>query len=250
MKDIKKYLYTEELTRYKEDKERVIYCDMDSVLVDFEGGLVSYFNTLLSEELHIPHILKEANITDLEFNRYIALIQRIKDKLGRNSIIADDLRPKYKGTKGKPYTKEWYEEDDILAFATYRLVYNNYNFWKNLKWTSYGKDLLNIIFGMQQTTNNLIVNILSTPMLKMGVGHGCYLGKQKWVYQNIKESYMGIEVILEKEKERYATPTSILIDDSASNCEKFKKAGGKCIRVDTNKFDLSDFVVNLRELLL
>ena len=39
-----------------EESEIQIYCDMDGVLVDFEGGIVDYINKDLRDESRVPEI--------------------------------------------------------------------------------------------------------------------------------------------------------------------------------------------------
>ena len=39
---------------YEQESEIQIYCDMDGVLVDFEGGVVDYINEDLRDESRVP----------------------------------------------------------------------------------------------------------------------------------------------------------------------------------------------------
>lgn len=88
-----------------------------------------------------------------------------------------------------------------------------YKFWSEIKWLSDGKQLWNYI-----SKYNPI--ILTAP----SYDKSSEIGKKEWMEKHLP----GVEMILcyAKDKKQYASPTSILIDDSESNINEWNNAGG------------------------
>ena len=86
-------------------------------------------------------------------------------------------------------------------------------FWEDMPWTSDGKELWGYIKKYNPT-------ILSAPSDEIE----SRVGKIKWV----KRELPGFKIILRKaeNKREFASPTSILIDDSKSNIEQWIESGG------------------------
>ena len=91
-----------------EEQERPyeIFCDLDGVLVDFEGGVVE----------HITSMLQNGEAEDL------------KAEIKRDYITIEDM------TKRGP-----------IRIFMYKTLENHAGFWENLKWLPGGKELWNFI---------------------------------------------------------------------------------------------------------
>lgn len=61
-------------------------------------------------------------------------------------------------------------------------------------------------------------------------------GKKKWINRNTPET----PFIIEHEKEKYAAPDAVLIDDREKNIEKWEKAGGTGILHRSNEETLEE----------
>jgi hypothetical protein len=85
-------------------------------------------------------------------------------------------------------------------------------FWSKMAWMPDGKELWNYV-------KKLNVVICSTPI----DNDACRVGKRKWCRDNLGAQ---IKVILTAEKEKYANPNNILIDDREKVIKKWVKAGG------------------------
>jgi len=86
------------------------------------------------------------------------------------------------------------------------------DFWAQLEWMPGGKELWEAIKGRD-------VTILSSPSRH----NSSHVGKREWVARELGKH---IPVILERRKERYATPDAILIDDLRKNIDLWVRAGG------------------------
>ena len=86
------------------------------------------------------------------------------------------------------------------------------NYWSNIEWTADGKELWNYLKPYN-------VKICSKPAR----GEGCRIGKNAWCEKHLGSQ---VPVILTADKEKWATPTSILIDDRPNNISKWIAAGG------------------------
>jgi hypothetical protein len=147
--------YAMELARLREEEtEYTIYCDMDSVLVDFDRG-------------------------------YQELTGMTSQQADANGVEAF----------WEPLTK---------AGA---------KFWITLQWMPDGKQLWNYI----KKYNPIL---LSAPSRE----ESSKLGKRVWV----KRELPGVKLILKyaSQKQEYASPTSILIDDRQKNIDQWEAAGG------------------------
>lgn len=102
--------------------------------------------------------------------------------------------------------------------AFYQDVDNIPNFWESIPWTDYGRDLWK---SLLKTSNKLV--ILSDP----GEFGSSRIGKTTWVYHNLGEQ----NLVLHKEKHKWAAPGRILLDDLPHNIEAFRTAGGTAYRV-------------------
>ena len=136
------------------EQQYKIYCDMDGVIVDFEGG----YEKLTGKNIRNSHVKGDS-----------AFWQPITDA-------------------GEAY-------------------------WTDLEWMSDGKQLWDYI-------KQYSPKLLSAPSRQ----ESSKTGKEKWVTQHIP----GTPLILKsaEQKQLYASPNSILIDDRADNIQRWKAAGG------------------------
>jgi len=90
-------------------------------------------------------------------------------------------------------------------------------FWSDAEWMPDGRELWDSI-------KNYHPSILSAPIK----AESSRIGKKIWVEKNLG-SNVTLILAASKDKHKYATPESILIDDRLSNINDWKKAGGIAI---------------------
>jgi 5'(3')-deoxyribonucleotidase len=156
------------------------------VYCDMDGVIVNFIDPMLS-------LINDPN------NQQTQEGQKAIARFKRNQFIRDDLKDFYKAPKEII--------DYVRLFST-----NNISFWENLEWTLDGKELWDFLKPYNPY-------ILSAPTDKDSI-----IGKQMWVLQNLR--IPSNRVILTRDKENYANPYSILIDDTSKNIELFKKHKG------------------------
>ena len=143
----------------EQESEIQIYCDMDGVLVDFEGGIVNYINEDLRDESRVPENLLKT---------YKKLQQKLED-LGRDQEIeVSDL------------TRDPEKRIQAVRKYMYARAQDDFEFWKNLDWTPDGKQLWSHI---KDKSPQII--ILTTPMRCAGSRDG----KVEWVKNNLGSQY-------------------------------------------------------------
>ncbi len=86
------------------------------------------------------------------------------------------------------------------------------SFWSEMEWMPDGKELWDYIKAMD-------VKVCSTPVRNSASRSG----KLEWCEEHLGKN---VPVILTEDKEDYAGPTHILIDDRPSNIDKWNAAGG------------------------
>lgn len=86
------------------------------------------------------------------------------------------------------------------------------DWWANMKWMSDGKQLWQYIKEYKPI-------ILSKPSLHKN----CLIGKRKWIERELGSKQ---PFILERDKSKYASKGSILIDDQVNNVYPWKQRGG------------------------
>jgi ADP-ribose pyrophosphatase YjhB (NUDIX family)/5'(3')-deoxyribonucleotidase len=180
----------------EQESEVQIYCDMDGVLVDFEGGIVDYINEDLRDESRVPERLLKT---------YKKLQQKLEE-LGRDQEIeVSDL------------TRDPEKRVQAVRKYMYARAEDDFEFWKNLDWTPDGKQLWAHI---KDRSPQII--ILTTPMRAAGSRDV----KVEWVKNNLGSQY---KVILEEDKWKYSGPNKLLIDDFLTNIEPWGKNGGMVV---------------------
>ena len=85
-------------------------------------------------------------------------------------------------------------------------------FWSTMEWMPDGRELWDFVKDMNS-------KVCSTPVRN----DASKVGKLLWCKEHLGED---VEVILTEDKEQYAGPTHILIDDRESNIDKWREAGG------------------------
>lgn len=96
------------------------------------------------------------------------------------------------------------------------------HFWRDLPWTSDGKQILEQViarFGLARTY------IWSTPT----PNEDAYAGKLSWVATHVP--YLVRRVVLGPAKHLVAQPGRVLIDDYDANCDRFVESGGSSVLV-------------------
>ena len=93
-------------------------------------------------------------------------------------------------------------------------------FFQELEWTNQGRDLW-------KEANKYNTKIL-TGGRELAPGQDAIsTGKRLWSKKNL--NLEGDNIIVEKQKHKYANPNVILVDDLKDNVENFKQAGGHAI---------------------
>ena len=73
------------------------------------------------------------------------------------------------------------------------------------------------------------ISILTSPIQKGGrFSEECMWGKRDWIRKHVDSKIM---IIFDNEKEKYATDSSLLIDDRHDKLAKFKEAGGMVLPI-------------------
>lgn len=107
-------------------------------------------------------------------------------------------------------------------------------YWSKMPWMSHGKELWNFI-------KDYSPEVLTSPS-RDDVSR---LGKNIWIKDNLTPTPK-VVFSLASEKQQYATPSAILIDDKDSTIAEWTAAGG--IAIHCKNGDSADVIKQLREL--
>jgi len=172
-----------------------IYCDMDGVLVNFEGAAIEQINKDLKDE----------TITGKN-------IDKLREKLaqlGRYEIIKQDLDKMDKGNRLQSARNYMYRRLD-----------DDEEFWANLPWAVGGQELWSYISKFNPY-------ILTAPMK----GEGSKKGKDIWIQKNLNPRPE--KVFMSHKKYNWAVgdedKPNILIDDFTTNTIPWEEHGGIAI---------------------
>lgn len=172
----------------------IVYCDMDSVIVNFHDPVLNLINYSLykkeifcEEEKNMARRLRQM----YEFKQITAYELRLED--GRN-----------------PY---------LISFMT-RLLKNNISIWNTLPWMKDGRKLWSFLI-----MNYKNVRILSAPA--RGAETASIIGKRQWIKKEI--GYDLDKCYFYRKKHIFASKDSILIDDREDNISNWRQYGGKGI---------------------
>ena len=87
-------------------------------------------------------------------------------------------------------------------------------FWSEMEWMEDGKELWEFLQNYKE------VELLSSPSL----AQNSRIGKHLWVRNHKLE--VKLNLALSRHKQKYASPTHVLIDDKKSNIEEWESKGG------------------------
>jgi len=107
------------------------------------------------------------------------------------------------------------QHPDKLGDELYKLLAQTPEFFATIPWMKDGKKLWNEVKKFKPT-------ILTSPTNDLH----CKKGKMAWISQHLGKY---TPFILERDKFKYATPHSILIDDSEKKVVPFRQHGGRAI---------------------
>lgn len=103
-------------------------------------------------------------------------------------------------------------------------------FWENLSWTQEGEKFYNWL-EKYCDEQGIALCILSQVSYDDGI-----TGKLRWLENNCRLPNKNIYIVTKgSDKAKYATDTSLLIDDFGKNVEAFIMAGGKAIKFKSAK---------------
>ena len=94
----------------------------------------------------------------------------------------------------------------------------NKKFWSDGPWLNEGKKLFNFVKKYQPHILSAYVEHAHDP--------NCIPGKRKWAMRNTGIPMNRINLVMRSQKQTYASPASILIDDYEKNTKEFTARGG------------------------
>ena len=172
-----------------------VYCDMDSVLVEFLGPAIEAINEVLTLSLEGKPVPE----------RYQPAVNAWRTDVGNRLVLGP-----------QDFPQEGAGQAQGLLRA---VVSDNHDFWANLPWHETGKQ----VWGEISET----AHVLSAPMR----GRGCKTGKREWVKNKLNIPLKRLH--LNKNKGLYALDDdgepNLLIDDYIPYVEQFRAAGGVAI---------------------
>jgi 5'(3')-deoxyribonucleotidase len=92
------------------------------------------------------------------------------------------------------------------------------NFWANLEWTEYGRDILEWIESNFCDQVYICTTATNNPT--------SYIGKQQWMEKHLPRYLWEGRLIFTQSKQALASPHTILVDDRDKSVDKFCCAGG------------------------
>jgi hypothetical protein len=226
-------LYTE--GRHPKDIVRSFSHEMIHHIQNLEGRLGNVATTNTLEDDHLDKIEQEANLNGtMTFRNWTDSLQekKSKDPFGLNAYAMELARLREEETEYTIYcdmdsvlvdfdrgyqeltgmTTQQADANGVEAFWE-PLTKAGAKFWITLQWMPDGKQLWDYI----KKYNPIL---LSAPSRE----ESSKLGKRVWV----KRELPGVKLILKyaSQKQEYASPTSILIDDRQKNIDQWEAAGG------------------------
>lgn len=117
---------------------------------------------------------------------------------------------------------QWAEVRDIAWPAVHA---GGFEFWENLEWMPEGKELVE---GVKKYDDDF--RILSAQASRPEITTNSVRGKYGWLSNNIDERRVDTaSFVFAVEKQTFAYPNTILIDDAPENIEQFNARGGNGI---------------------
>ena len=162
------------------------------IYCDMDGVLVDFVAGT------VEHITKQLQAGKAE---------ELKEKIGRDYITDEDIH------MNSPNRNK-----DVRDYM-YKELEHNAKFWEELPWMPGGQELWAFIYKFNPY-------ILTTPM-----GYGSEIGKQSWIDKKLDKE-MGMppaDVFMSHDKDNWAAPNHILIDDFTKNTVPWDNEGGIAI---------------------
>lgn len=139
---------------------------------------------------------------------------------GLSKVVGDDIT----SAESEKFKKHYYELVDSLGHD------NLVNFWENLPPTDDCMELWNSVKHLQPLILTAVTNSMAS----------CE-GKKRWVEKHLNISKDRVFCAAKsREKQNYASPNSILIDDYDRNIKEFKEKGGYGIHHTRTQKTLKD----------
>jgi 5'(3')-deoxyribonucleotidase len=88
-------------------------------------------------------------------------------------------------------------------------------FWQNMEWLEDGKKLWQLL---QPYNPTILTARIKDPK--------SVTGKHIWIEKNFGKDFKNYKIVSRKNKQLFASPSSILIDDKDKNINEWKEAGG------------------------
>lgn len=120
--------------------------------------------------------------------------------------------------------------DEVESQELWKTIDRIQGFWTDMDWMPDGPELWAFIKSYNP-------KILSAPSMSPD----CIPGKKDWLARHVGE----VPAIFESQKEKYAGPGKVLIDDRLSNIEKWRAAGG----IGIHHASAADTIRQLKEIL-
>ena len=186
-----------------------LFCDMDGVLVNFEGGVLEHMNQRLQE------LKDQPDHPDYKLARSAA------KELGGWDVVINKWHIARSDQEGS--LKRNYRTRDFM----YRLVEDDVDLWANLGWEKGGKQLWNYIKDIPG------LEILSAPMAE-----GSKVGKKIWVERELGLPANKVNLAdIKKSYGEWNGKQGLLIDDRDKYVNEFRTGGGIAIKHDPNNVD-------------
>jgi hypothetical protein len=201
-----------------------VYCDMDGVLCDYMGSVLTVMNETVKK------ISDNVNLYKTKYNKFYKSARKAVAEQG------GDLDNR---SLGEVFLAEHVEHKTTrrqVRNFMYSCVFNNYEFWRDMPWMADGQELWEFIKPHRPI-------VLSGPQ-----GPNSKIGKKDWV---CRELGLGRDkVILTQTKHEEAIKQlkegriAILIDDLPKYVVPFRNAGGIAIHHSSAK----ESIAQLKEL--
>lgn len=187
----------------------MIYVDMDGVLCDWHGPVIDLINNMIRQPYFHPNWWVSGVVT-------ANMISSLSEEFPTGKITKQDLIDKAADTRSilRKIIKKMFSDPA------------SEDWWASLPRT----DLCDTIMeGVMQSGHGW--SLLTKPIAKTATDNrACAMGKARWLYNNFGR----MQIIVTRDKDKYAAPNTLLIDDTWHNLLSFRKAGGATLHVDDN----------------